>query len=526
MDRHRLLGPLILMPLLALAPGLTRGEEAATAIEARPYRIALHLASDPAARLDDGRRDELLARWMEMVRRFVGPSWAIEVAPAPLPLVADGLERARAEDVQGLDPAADKAWLVWATVDPTSSDLVFEGREYDAATRWLGPLQRRTTLSPLDAPRAFFLFTLDLFSPSALIVGQEGGRALLKVQGAAIPPASDLGAVVSKGTTFIPIRLVKMRDDSIRITRIAFTYLSAESVEGATARCTILSAFRDPLSQRISRPNTLAALGIKPGETPLKLRFVDKTTKGPAAGYTLTERPAPDGPIRDVGMTDRSGRIVVEPGPTRAVVKLRLLAGNSEPLAEFPVMPGENAEEREIAVDPLPLASKYQVQLDALRDAIIDQVALRGRFERLMESRVEGEDWTGLEAMLREYNLLPPPSTFSDALKKLKEEAVKVSFESTKTTVLTRHLQAEFDEIQGLIDGYLGDDASRGFDEALESHKKTQQAEAAAKKAPKPLEAPPLPPPGGEAAAAKAKAAAPAPTAPAEKPGAPRADVP
>lgn len=499
MDRQRPLVPLTL--LLALAAFPARGEEPATAIEDRPYRIALHLASDPAARLDDRRRDELVARWLEMVRRFVGPSWAIEVAAKPGPLANDGLERAKAEDVRDHDPAVDKAWFVWATVDPATSELVFEGREYDAGTRWLGPLQRRAALSPLDAPRALFLFSLDLFSPSALIVGQEGGRALLKVQGAAIPPASGLGAIVAKGTAFIPIRLVTMRDESIRISRIAFTYLTAESVEGPVARCAILSAFRDPLSQRIARPNTLAALGIKPGETSLHLRFVDKATKGPAAGYTLTERPAPDGPARDVGMTDRSGRIEVEPGPTRGVVKLRLLAGDSEPLAEFPVMPGESAEEREIAVDPLPLASKYQVQLDALRDSIVDQVALRGRLERLMESRADSEDWAALEALLKEYNLLPAPGTFADALKKLKDEAVKTSYESTRTIVLTRHLQAEFDEIQGLIDGYLGDDASRGFGEALESHKKKQAERPAAKKG-APLEAPPLPPPGQEKAAA------------------------
>lgn len=497
----------------ALSSGLA--EEAPPAMENRPYRIALHLALDPAARFDAGRRSGLLSQWQEMVRRFVGPSWSIEVVEKPSPLAGQGLERLKAEELQGLDPSSDKVWLVWVSVDPADADLVFTGREYDAATRWLGPLQRRKVPSPLDAPRAFFLFTGDLFNPSALIVGQEGGRALLKVQGAAIPPASPLGAVVAKGTTFIPLRLVTMRDDSVRITRIAFTYLTTESVEGSTARCAIVSAFSDPLSQRIARPNTLAALGMNAGDSTIHLRFIDRTTKGAAAGYTLTERPAPDGPIRDVGMTDRSGRIDVELGPTRNVVKLRLLAGDSEPLAEFPMMPGESPEEREIPVDPLPLASKYQVQLDALRDQIVDQVALRGRLERLMQSRVEGEDWTGLQQLLKQYDLLPPPPTFTDAVKKLKDEATKLSYESSKTTVLTRHLQAVFDELQGLIDGYLNNDASRAFGEALEAHKK-QETEAAN---PQPAASPP---------AAETPASAPVPkaAAPAQKPEPPRSGTP
>ena len=199
-------------------------------------------------------------------------------------------------------------------------------------------------------------------------------------------------------------------------------------------------------------------------------------------------------------------------------MKLRLLAGDSEPLAEFPIMPGESSEEREIPIDPLPLASKYQVQLDALRDQIVDQVALRGRLERLMQSRAEGEDWTGLRELLKQYDLLPPPPTFSEALKKLKDEATKLSYESSKTTVLTRHLQAEFDELQGLIDGYLNNDASRAFAEVLENHKK-QEAEAA-KSGQKKSTAPPQPnEPPASSAAPKAERAA-------ETPGASRADLP
>ncbi|WP_165245682.1 hypothetical protein [Paludisphaera soli] len=462
-------------------------------LENRPYRIEVHLASDADARLDSGRRGALIASWLEMVRRYVGPSWSIRIADRPSSLAVSDLEGLKAGALSGFDPASDKIWLVRVSVDGDDAGLVFSGREYDAATRWLGPLQRRKATARLDATRTFFRFTLDLFSPSALIVGQEGGRALLKVQGASIPPASDLGAVVTKGTTFIPLRLVTLRDESVGITRIAYTYLAAESVEGSIARCAILSAYRDPLSQRISRPNTLAALGIKAGETALRLRFVDKATREPASGYTLTERPAPDGPIRQVGMTDRSGRIVVEPGPTKGVVKLRLLAGDSEPLAEFPIMPGESAEEREITVDPLPLAARYQVQLDAIRDAVVDQVALRARLERLMQVRLEGEDWTGLQELLKQHDLLPPPSSFAETLKKLKDEATKLSYETTKTIVLTRNLQAEFSELEGLIEGYLTDDAYKAFAEALREKKRESEAVEQAKKKPSPPATPAAP---------------------------------
>lgn len=474
MGRQRfLVVPVIAAALLVGLGGVVAAQPAApgqaddASIQSRPYRIALHLAADPSARIDGALRRELIDQWSDLVHRFIGPVWRVDVVEPPSPLVGDGLERLKAEDLLDSDPAFDKIWLVWIDRGASDSRLVVSGREYDAAARWLGPPRSREAVSPRDLPRTLLDLTTDLFSPSALIVGQEGGGALLRVQGAAIAPASELGVVVAKGTTFMPIRLIAMKDGSTQVNRIAYSYLVTESVEGSTARCAIVSAFRDPLTRRIARPNTLAALGVKPGRVPLRLRFIKRDDKSPAAGYTLTERPASDGAPREVGVTDRSGRITVDPGPNQGVVKLRLLAGGAEPLAEFPIMPGESAEEREIAIEPLPLAADYQVKLDALRDQVVDQVALRGRLERLMQARADGEDWEGLEALLKEYAKLPSSSTFSETLKALKTEATQRAYETTKSTVLTKNLQARFSDLEGLIDGYLADDAYNAYADAL-----------------------------------------------------------
>jgi len=502
----------------AAAPGASPNAEP---IERQPYRIELHLIAAPSARLDEASRKVLIDRWRDLVHRFIGASWSVDLAEPPSPLVGDGLARLKAEALAGVDPTLDKVWLVWIAADARGGGLVFTGREYDVATRWLGPLQKQETPSRRDLPRSLFAITRNLFNPSALITGQEGGRALLKVRGSALAPASEMGAVVAKGTTFIPLRLVRMKDESVRITRIAYTYLVAESVEGSTARCAIVSAFRDPLTQRISRPNTLAALGVKAGDSPLRLRFVTRADKSPAAGYTLTERAFPDGVPHEVGMTDRAGRIVVEPGSARSLMKLRLLAGSSEPLAEFPMMPGESSEERELSVDPLPLAAKYQSRLDALRDEVVDQVALRGRLERMLQARLDGEDWAGLEGLLKEYAALPAPKTFGDALTKMKDEATQESFATSKSTVLTKNLQAQFSDLQALIDGYLNNEAYGAFSEVLQKKQKDEvdaaklaarkkAARPAAAEAPAPpQEPPPQAQPKPAAAVPKAAPAAP-----------------
>ena len=107
----------------------------------------------------------------------------------------------------------------------------FSRARYDTATCRLGPLQEHTAFVLADAPRALLQFALDLFSPTALITGQEGGRALLLVRGGAITPASEMGKVVSKGTVFFPLRLITMKDHSLAIRRIAFTYLQTQETE-------------------------------------------------------------------------------------------------------------------------------------------------------------------------------------------------------------------------------------------------------------------------------------------------------
>ena len=201
-----------------------------------------------------------------------------------------------------------------------------------------------------NVARELLQFAQGLFNPTALIVGQEGGRALLTVRGASIAPATPVGAVVATGAVFLPLRLISARDGKTLINRIPFTYLRVEAVDGPIARCTIVSPLSDPLTLRMSRPFTMAAVGVKPGNSPVKIRFVTKPDRTPAAGYMLTARLVPDGQPHELGLTDRSGRIVLKPGFADGLVTLRLLAGNVEPMVEFPIMPGESAEELPITV--------------------------------------------------------------------------------------------------------------------------------------------------------------------------------
>ena len=346
------------------------------AVERRPYRISLHIGFDPNTRIDEARSccpDPGVASPRATIHRR---PWAVTIAGPSTPLSNVQVDILEPDAFVSVGPF-DKVWVMRIASEGTGSGLVFTGREYDSATRRLGPLQHRVVPAVSDAPRAMLQFTRDLFNPTAVISGQEGGRALLTVQGAMIAPASPFGAVVEKGTVFQPLRLVSLADGKVQIVPVPHTYLQVESIEGPVARCAIISALSDPLTKRMARPNSLAAVGLKPGNSPITLRFVTRPDQGPAAGYMLTARLVPDGQPRELGITDRSGRIVLKPGFARGLVILRLVAGSVEPMLELPIMPGESAEQRPIAFDPKLATVALETQLDSLRDEVVDLVALR-----------------------------------------------------------------------------------------------------------------------------------------------------
>jgi hypothetical protein len=435
------------------------------AIERRPYLISVHLSCDPSARIDEGRRADLLRDWQILLRRFVGAPWVVSIAQASSPLAN--------VDLDALEPAAfssfstfDKVWVVRLAHSEPDGGLGLSGREFDTATARIGPLQRRSVLWPGDVPRALLLFAHDLFSPTAEISGQEGGLALLKVQGAALAPASPLGAVVAPGTVFQPLRVVS-RNGKVQVSKIRYTYLQVETVDGPVARCAIVSGLHDPLTARVTRPSSLAALGLKPGNNPLQLRFVTRPNQAPAAGYTVTVRRVPDGQSRSVGTTDRAGRIILRPGFADGLVILRVLAGSVEPMVELPIMPGDIPDERPIAFDPKPQTIALEARLDSLRDEVVDLVALRARLEARMKARLDGEDWAGLAEALKEFSQLPPRDQFAQRLTTLKDEAAREQ-EEQKKAVLTKTAQAQISDLQSMIDRYLDDEIFKSYADASE----------------------------------------------------------
>lgn len=459
----------------------------AVAFERKPYAIRCWLKIDPAARVDARRRGEWIAAWRSLARRTVGAPWKLEVQPDEGPLA--GVKRIEELALETLaQPAlgADQAWLLQVSPNNDSSILQLSARNYDVDTGRLGPVVSRRAAYAADMPREWMSLGLEVFQPSARVVESGAGGVTLSVQAAALAPASPLGQVVKVGSVFRPSRIFQKPDGStLQVAEIRWTYLVVESLNGPLARCQIVSSYSDPLSRRVARRSRLVAQGVKPVESPTRLRFLAANDRSPLAGYSLEAQRLDGGSPFPLGLTDREGGIVVPVRFSEGLVRLRLLAGEIESLAEFPVMPGETADQRTLLVDPKPLAVEMLTKLEALDDELLDLIARRSRYEAILKARIEADKWDEVEPWLKAVQDLPGKAVYQGRVKQLRDEATRRQAES-KAVVMTRAVLAKLQDLDSMVERYLDDEAIKAYATDLAARKATTNKKAPTPVAPNP----------------------------------------
>ena len=444
-----------------------RADDPTEGLADRPYAIRVWFSVDPTSRVGAREAEALVDNWRVLVSRFVGAAWGIEVLEGEGPLRGRTPGSLVESDVEAAVEGADKGWFLRLEASNTGSGYALSAREFDATTRQLGPLYREQASYPADAPRSLFALTRRVFAPLAEIERTDDGADLL-VQGGAIPAPLSGGGVAEPGSVFRPFWIFMASDKSVKEVRsIPFTYLRVGSMTEGNARCDVVSGLRSPLPRRVAGRYRLVALGIAPADVPTRFRFVagQGENQEPAAGYVLTARGVDDPVAAVVGTTDREGRIVLPPKFSNELVVLRLLAGGIEPLREFPVLPGETPEEREVPVEPRPEAVTLEFRLKALQDRVVDLIARRGRLEAILGVRAEGQAWDEVGALLRQYRELTPRRIFDEELARLTDDARQAQAD-LGVPVLTRTAQAELAETQSLISRYLDDEAYAAFEDA------------------------------------------------------------
>jgi hypothetical protein len=459
----------------------TRSRAAAakpTPLDERPYRIRAWISIAPGARIDQRGRESLIDGWRTLVKNLVGTPWNLEVADGDGPLLAARLEALQPPMAAPLAQGFDKAWMIEIDPLPGSFGLSLSAREYDAATTQIGLVYNEPARSVEDASRALLVLSRDMFSPTAEVGLQSAGGVAIRVQGSSLPAADEVGRVVAPGSVFRAARVYYNPDGSVRrIEPIPRTYLKADSIDAGEVRCSVISRMRDPLTRMVRGKYKMFALGIKPTALHTRLRFVTVPPENrPAAGYTIAARHAPRGPWREVGTTDREGRVVLPPRFVDGLAVVRILAAGIEPLDEIPLMPGELAEERIVTIDPRPDVVTLESRLTAMRDVLVDQAAARARLVALLKPRAQAENWEEVKYLLEEYEKLPKRKGFEDTLNRLEEDARALQAER-KIPVLTRSAQNLLRDTNALVERYIDDEEFLAYADAYQRYAATAPAE-------------------------------------------------
>ena len=465
---------ILILPLMILANSRwangadMHSPEALRAARSRPYKIRAHVSFEPATRIDGTARAILLRDWLTLIRRFVGDPWVVETVAESPRIAAGALDSLNPDTLKPLSQGVDKVWVI--QVRREGATLILEGRELDVLLNRLGEIHQAETRDMINLPRVLLTLGLSLFEPLAEVGESRAGGVTFEIQGGTIPAATTVGAVAPVGSVFRAFRLFLDSEGAITDTHeIPYSYFRVEDRIGSSARCSIIKGIGDPLTGRYARRNRVVGLGIQPARATTKLRFLLKSDKAPAAGYKLIARAATaDTTWHDVGITDREGRVELPINFATELAIVRVIAGNNEPMADLPVMPGETRQERSIVFEGRPRTLDLEAKLDALQDAIIDVVASRARLEARMKARLEGEDFNGFDATLAELRKLPTKDQFDRDLKAIRAEAEAAEAE-LKTLILTRTARNQIDESQALIDRYLDDDSVRALIETADS---------------------------------------------------------
>ncbi len=477
-------------------------------IESKPYVIRAFVSFEPAARIDARSREQLIDEWRMLAARMIGPVWDVKIADSDGPASASRLEDLSADDLRVLGNDVDKVWIIQGRAAGSAIEL--HARELDVETGWLGSHHERLVAYRADLARELFRLTNQIFAPSAEIGEPKGDIVPLRVQGASFVSGQGTDPLAPPGTIFRPIRVFLNEDGSrLSIEKILYSYLRVTKHEGDIVETSLIRGVRDPLTKRIARKNKLIALGVKPAPMPTRFRFTKLPDKTPAAGYVLSYRQIPDGVFRELATTDREGRVNLPPGFADGLVIFRLTAGKAEPMFDLPVMPGELDEELVVPFEPKPHAITVHAQLDALRDAILDIVAIRSRLERRMKAREQGDDWNGVAEVLAEFNKLTPRDVYIKRLEAI-EGGATAQEAKLKTIVLTKNVRSQIADTKSMITRYMDDEIFHAYKDAVERAKERDAANAAA---------------AAKKAKAAAKKAAPAakPAAPAPEPAQPAA---
>ncbi len=479
-----LAGPIAIQPLPA-------ADAPPPALELQPYRVRVEVSFAVRPEMGGAFRKAVLEDLRNGIDRSAASLWQFEIGEDRKARLAgiEPLRRLRAEQVATDYSAADLDKLHLLSIESIGGGFRIAGREWDAATAQLGPLQEQSFPERRDVANRGVNLLRALFRPVATVTQAKGGPVVLRARGGALTPHDASWQPLRKGSLFEAYYRYFNKDQVVeRIQQVPWTYLTVEAVELGTSACTVTSGLRSAFSARRRRIDVVA-LEVTRQVATTRLTLVTRPPERRPLGGVEVEvsadsQPAPaDKPAVDAEqprkfVTDRNGQVWIPAAESFQKPVWLFVRSGQNLLARVPFVPGIRPEQSlELPDDSLRLEVEGQVA--QLQSELVDTVAKRAVVAALARKRAKDRGWDDVDNYLKQLTNMPKAPAFAADLSAIRLNGLKTA-RSRKDKITEVRIQKLCDETATLIKDYLDEDKLKELREEIAELKQIAAEDAAA----------------------------------------------
>eukprot|EP00913_Durusdinium_trenchii_P028490 g26718.t1 len=373
-------------------------------IEMVPYRVRISVAFADEPGITPAFRERVLEEIAAAVPRSYGQMWTLDLRTNDwIPFGSSaGLEQVNAENLVSRflpsEPGArmefDKLFLM--TVERHGRTFTVSGREFDAKSRKIGPVESDRTTQPIEVGRKLFLLLPKLFHPVLQIERVGPVDVDLRLQAASFPANDPAFTQLKVGDILVPyFRYLDKFNTVQKFRNVSWTYVAVEKIEGQYVTGSQIMDRMGRLGTGRTRGVEIFATVVRPRlkSSRLKMVYQSDETK-PLVGYNVQlvskkfyRDKAASLPLKR--FSGRDGIIDVPVIKDFPIVWVYVYSGGAL-LARVPYMPGVNNDEK-VALPDDSIRLGVEGKISLLKGEVIDTVARRATLMALAKQIYDDE---------------------------------------------------------------------------------------------------------------------------------------
>lgn len=431
-------------------------------IELRPYRVLVSMAIDHQPEFDRGFHADLNEGVSAGLNNRFGAMWNVSVEAGESAGAASlaALERRTNADLNAefLPGEFDKVILV--SVSKTGSRFDMAAREWDRNSQTAGHAIGDSTFDQRLCADRIAALIQRVFRPLAMIqnVDESGEHLELMLRAGEFLAADEDALPFRKGEFLTPyFRYLDRKREVRQIQPVPWTFLRVDAIERARLQCTVVSAFRSPVTGSRRRVE-LMGIAARPLFDESVLRIVPRDDpQNPMVGYrvdVMDRVPTAEDAVEDrlSLITDRAGEVRIPALESRSIVHVFVHSGHSV-LAKVPLLPGLEPE-LELSTPDDTARLEVEGALALLEGNVIDIVARRAVLMARARGSAKNNQWDECDDYIRQLEELPDLESVEEQIRAIQLPALQTA-RALKNRVAEARIKKMCNDLQAIATQHL-----------------------------------------------------------------------